>query len=202
MTYYTFIDDRFTYPNAPIVIDVGVDVEVAVTNHKFIQQLPSNNVLVQDAYRGAQLLQVTNNIIQVSQDGSYTLLIYTNEGGGNFTYRQAFSFYCYNSVQRLNSAYLVKLIGQELPSIFNANAPYVQAMINGYAEVFSTLYDKLYYLYYNAIESLGVAGIGGVGYNTELEYIYIGSNKFLENSVYPAPLLQTLMNVKTVTGYC
>lgn len=201
MAYYTYVDNMFTYPNAPIVVDVGVDFTAPATTRQYIKRILPNNIKVLDAFHGSELLVTSNNTVQVSRDGSYSLLIYTNEDATPFTYKMIFSFFCYNNVQRLNTAYLVKLIGQELPSLLNPVAPYMKSIIFGYASVFATIYEQLYYLYYNTVESLGVEDeFGRKGYNSDLEYVYIGVNKFLENAVYPAPLLQTLMNVKTQTG--
>lgn len=189
-TYKIGVDNTFTVPNSPVKIEMGEYSEVA--GYKSIKALGSSEIMVKCLDQFSY--NVSPNTVQCGTVGSYSFLI-TDKTKLTIN-PQLFSFYVYPFPNALGKDWLLQLINGELPTIYNPNEILNAADNAGIAAVMNQLYLQLVDLYYGTITSIGT----GSSYSQDWEYVYIGVNNFLQNCVYPAQFLKTMMRIPAQTG--
>lgn len=191
MTQYLIgVDNTFTLPNSPIKIEMGKYFDVS--GYKSIRPLLSGEYWVKCLTQ--YCYGVNDNTVQCALVGSYSFLI-TDKTEPSIN-PLPFSFYVYPSPLALGESWLLQLINGELPTIYNPNEILNDADNSGIAAVMSKLYRQLNELFYGTITSIG----SGSSYSQDWEYVYIGVNNFLQNAVYPADFLRTMMRIPSQTG--
>lgn len=185
------IRNTFTNPNAPIVIESGY-YNTKQDGYKCLTKLSISEKSL-NPITAANMYKVNETTIQCATVGSYSVLVANKLLN---TSPQLFSFTVYEAPQIINKEWLTQLINSELPTIYKSQNQLNNADNYGSATVLSIVYESVYQLFYNTITSIGK----DKAYNSNWEYVYVGANNFLQNAVYPADFLNTLMQVITQTG--
>jgi hypothetical protein len=189
--YFVGLNNTYNTTNTPLVVQAGYYNQKAVEYSCITKLLPSQY----KAYSFNNDLTVINDyMLQTDVEGSYTVLFYDKLSNTNPPI--PFSFYVFRQQFNINAINLEQLINKELPSIYSVEEPL--NAIDNYAssETIKALYDYIYNLFWNSLTSVGVEK----SYNLQWEEVYIEATNFLQNAVYPAQFLKTLMNINTQTS--
>lgn len=188
--YQIGIANTYNQINAPLIIDSGY-YNTKVSGYKCITQLNSTEYNIVPINNQKNIVNINNITVLTKMVGSYTLQLIDPSQADNEVV--LFSFYTFQNIPVTNSDNLSLIFNQELPAIYKSNEPYNDIDNSGTIAVLSEVYKTIYSLFFNSISSLGVSGV----YNSEWEYVYLGVYNLLENAVYPAEFLKTLMNINT-----
>lgn len=194
MSYFIGCSNTFVNPNTPVVIEfgeynlksVGFGLYPCITKFSTNQY---NLSLIDDS-----LYKINRNTVQAAEIGSKSVLVYDLINANAAP--QLFSFFVYESPLILSQEALLNIINQELPTIYKSSNVLNNADNSGISAVMAAIYKEVYSLFYNVITSIG----SGNKYNTDWEYVYVGINNFLQNAIYPAEFIKTLMQVNSKTS--
>lgn len=181
--------------DSPLQVNVGY-YQTKLSGYKCITQL-SNSEFQLNLFSSG-LIDIGNNRILAKNSDSYTIFIIDPSQSDNIPI--PFSFYTFQNLYIVNNEVLNSILNQELPMIFNPNQPFNAINNAGTVSVLLKVYNTCYDLFYNSTTSIGL----GTSYNSNWEYIYLGINNILQNAVYPAEFLKTMMNINTqcsIQGY-
>lgn len=198
-TYSVAIANDYTALDSPLIINAGY-YNVKLSGYNCITQLdPSEYKIIPYT---AGVININDVTIMVKNPGSYT--VFLNDPSQSDNAPVPLNFYAWQNVYEMNINTLNFILAQELPSLYK-NTNILNAADNaGTTLVILETYATLYNLFYNSITSIGASIGTGTnaqrGYNENWEFVYLGINKILQNAVYPAQFLKTLMRVKSQTS--
>lgn len=188
--YFIAVDNTFTVPNSPIMVECG-KYQVR-DGYPCIQRLPTSEYTVNPIDDDMSL--VKNAIVQCAKSGNYSCLV--TDLLDLSQPPQVFSFYVYDAPIVLSEQWILTVINELLPTIYKSNNILNNADNGGTAAIYQLLYKQLVEAFYNAISSVG----SGDAYNSKWEFTYIGINNFLQNVKYPADFLKAMMQIPNKTG--
>lgn len=190
MPYQLVANNTFFIPASPIVFAMG-EYQTKVSGYKCITQLSPHSFIIQPQTK-TNITQINNSTLQCNTLGNFSVLGYVVGGDKPILY----SFRIYETPLILGKEALLSIINQELPAIYKHTNVLNNMDNNGIAAVLASVYEEVYNAFYSAIMSVGTAH----GYNPNWEFVYLGLNNFLQNAIYPAAFIQTLIRVPTLTS--
>lgn len=191
MNYFCGILNNYKQTNSPLNIAVGRYNE-KTDGYKCITKLENKNFKIINLSKNNIITKIPNyNAIMSDKAGSYFVLIYDVTTTENNLKPTLLPVYIFNELFNNTQTSVYKTITHELPQLYKYSNKYNNVDNLATAKVIEEVYLFIYNLFYNTVSSVG----RGKVYNQNWEIVYFATNNLLKNFVYPADLIESLLQI-------